>query len=279
MNAKTSSTRVVTNTVVRYRARNRARQKLADAQEKHVAALQEYRDAIKDPYDSQLASVMHAKERSLDRCEHILRQQELEAEHFSFGDAGAHKLAKALKHHREVAHMELPRNEIGPAGIKSLAALLARCTVLTRLNLQGNRFGAEGAKHLGSIIKRCTALQELDVHDCALGAAGAEIFAKAAEKHTSLRVVSLRNNDIGPEGAVVIAKLYIGRNFVIEDIDLSTNNIGGQSGAIALAKAVQASPTIKRLDLRFNNMDMVLRRPANREMLMVFRRDQVVGIW
>lgn len=260
------------------RRRLQAREKLKEAQEEHDNALYEFRRIQCDQYESQLQSVMTKAERNLERWEHILKQQHASKAFFDFGDEGAHTLAKSLKYKRTLERVVLPKNEIGHVGFKSLTSILSRCANLQHLDLRGNPLGPEGGEYLAVILSKCQFLKHLNLHDCGLGAKGVTHFIKAAYQRR-IYTLNLRYNNLGREGGITIARDFLQDNDAVVDLDLANNSIGAGEAAEALAEAIDSATALRCLDLSHNNMNMILRRPKNRELFLRFRKDKVVGIW
>jgi len=265
--------------IICVKRRIESRRKLLKAQAEHDAAKDEMQRILLDQYESQLPSVVAKAERILDRAEHVLKTQTKETEFFSFGDHGAHRIAKAVRRTRTIKSMELPKNEIGPKGLRSLAIVLCKCRRLQKLDLRGNPLYQGGVKSLGPILKRCEGLYELNLNSCNLGHEGIDLLVKSAHKHSNLKKIYLRNNQIGETGAELVATWILKENLILEELDLATNKIGANQGLEALARASSSAPRLKMLDISFNNLKTALRTPEKRNLLLSLRKESVKGIW
>jgi len=259
--------------------RARARKESKKASEKHEELLVEYRRIICDMYESQVASSVKFAEHELERQEYIAKNLHDRQLYFEFGDSGAHTLAKALKRNTTIEEMIIPNNDIGFLGMKSLCIFFNKNPSLVVIDIHKNPIGVEGAQYLANVMKKRQTLRRLNLHGCALGAEGAVLIAQSLSTHPSLLTLNLRDNDIGETGAVAVSKDLISCNKVLKHLDLATNKIGANAGALALSEALSKNTSLEKIDISHNQMDMALRRPANRQLQLSFKVDRVIGIW
>lgn len=97
-------------------------------------------------------------------------------------------------------------------------------------------------------------IKYIHLDDCQLGSQGAMGIADATNRNKNIRVISLRNNGIDDDGAKAFGDLIFKYSSInLEDLNLSFNRIG-DLGGIKLAQGLSKSKSLKRLNMKHNNM-------------------------
>ena len=148
-------------------------------------------------------------------------------------------------------HVEM----IGPEGGSALAkALRFNCTV-TYLDLQYNNIGDIGAAALGEVLRTNTTLKELYLKDNKIGETGSEALGKGLQSNRSLTYLNLNfNHCIGDSGAAAIAKALQIRGTKLTRLDLGFNKISS-SGATSISEALCVNSSLTHLGLWSNKIN------------------------
>jgi uncharacterized protein (TIGR02996 family) len=120
---------------------------------------------------------------------------------------------------------------------------------LENLVLTGNPIGDEGVENLAQ-WKQLANVETLYLSACEISEEGIDQLFSGAPL-AKLKKLTLSNNELGDEGAGVIVKAAA-RMPALEHLELLRCGLS-QSGVKALAKA--KLPTLRRLDVRFNEVD------------------------
>ncbi|KAG0336628.1 hypothetical protein BG004_007956 [Podila humilis] len=209
------------------------------------------------------------------------------------GDKGAGLLAEALKaDHPQNNHflttLELWSNSIGYEGAMALSDALTTNSTLKSLELRCNHIGDRGAQAFATALIANDGLLHLDVRNNAIGDAGVVAVSEALGINaTTLRSLYLDSNDVGDVGAFALTKMLLEKNLALVTLTVEHNRIGhggvealkdmasivyllkinttltalnlnansiGDSGAQAIAKALEANTTLVTLNLGFNHI-------------------------
>ena len=148
-------------------------------------------------------------------------------------------------------HVEM----IGPEGGSALAeALRFNCT-LTYLDLQYNNIGDRGAAALGEVLRTNTTLKELYLAANKIGETGSEALGKGLQSNRTLTHLNLHfNHCIGDSGAAAIAKALQIRGTKLTRLDLGFNKISS-SGATSISEALCVNSCLTHLGLRCNKIN------------------------
>ena len=166
------------------------------------------------------------------------------------GDEGVRSLARALRKCSSLTELLVDGNDIGAEGAGRLAEALGQCSSLAKLQLDRNGIGSEGAGRLAGVLGRCSSLTELHLGSNGIGAEGAGRLAEALDQCPSLAELHLELNFIGPEGAGRLARV-LGQCSALAVLNLGCNRIGDE-GARSLAQVLDQCFSLTVLDLRVN---------------------------
>jgi len=158
----------------------------------------------------------------------------------------------------------------------SLTPALQSNRTLTHLNLRYARIRIAGGKALGEVLQSNRTLTHLNLHANRISHVGAEALAKGLQSNTVLRYLDLSCNWIGDQGAVALAHVlesnhtltYLDASNFAEmmegisdfwrpssDFDDVRSECIGESGALAIAHALQSNCSLTYLDLEGNNVN------------------------
>eukprot|EP01063_Lacrimia_lanifica_P026963 TRINITY_DN3720_c1_g1_i1.p1 TRINITY_DN3720_c1_g1~~TRINITY_DN3720_c1_g1_i1.p1 ORF type:complete len:840 (+),score=285.14 TRINITY_DN3720_c1_g1_i1:150-2669(+) len=160
-------------------------------------------------------------------------------------DLGAIALSAGLIHNKVLGSLELRRCNLTHVGIK---ALLEHGKELTALNLNDNSLHDEGAKvlseHLPNMKLRTLGLQRTGIK------LGGIKLCESFKRTPTLTGIDISQNQLGDAFAEHLSAILAATN--LESLDVNTCRIN-QTGAVALAKALQATPPPKITHLDFSN--------------------------
>ncbi|KAK3287544.1 hypothetical protein CYMTET_4950 [Cymbomonas tetramitiformis] len=178
--------------------------------------------------------------------------------------------------HAGDTHLDLPRRHLQPWDASLLAADLAKGTVsrsLTTIDLQGNilcggatygTYDLGGIKALGVALVSAGTLRSVNVWRNDLQLKGAKALVEEVQKHDvgiklcgtllDVRELNLEKSRLGPAEALLLAN-DLAFNTSLKVLDLAENALcaggpSGNSGYIALAKALEVNCSLTRLGLR-----------------------------
>lgn len=158
----------------------------------------------------------------------------------------------------------------------SLTPALQSNRTLTHLNLQYARVRISGAKALGEVLESNRTLTHINLHANRILHIGAEALAKGLQSNNVLKHLDLSCNWIGDRGAVALAHVlesnhtltYLDAGNYAEtmegipdffrpssDFDDVRSEYIGESGALAIAHALQSNCSLTYLDLQGNNVN------------------------
>ena len=140
-------------------------------------------------------------------------------------DAGASKIAQALKTNYNLVHVNLQGCEITDKGAGALAlALKALAAPLEMLELGSNKIRDPGAKKLAEAIELDFTLVVLSLENNLVGDKGAGALAKSLEFNGKLQELRLDGNKITDAGAKKLAN-SLAYNYVLARLSLNDNKI------------------------------------------------------
>ena len=223
---------------------------------------------------------------NIDAIVHALRNtQTLESitlKHCSLDDEGIEKLAGGLEDHFNTTHeggdslkkLQLKGNKIGNRGVQALEFLFRSSSTLEELDLSTNRIGSKGA----ASILESLAQNKVGIPLSVLNLSQNEIWDLSGNVHytsratkqktnshtrsysflhtnTTLLELNLDGNCLHDEGAEFIsdALRLNNHNCMLNKLYLGYNGIG-DSGATALAKALESNSSIQVLGLAENDI-------------------------
>src|SRR6185312_12729189 len=108
------------------------------------------------------------------------------------------------------------------------------------------------------ITESSTCTLDLNLSKCNIGNTGATVLAKALESNFSLSSLNLVYNEITHIRAKSILEMALDLNSSISltSLDLYNNSIG-DTGATALAKALESNSSLTSLNLRYNQIGVI----------------------
>jgi Ran GTPase-activating protein (RanGAP) involved in mRNA processing and transport len=148
----------------------------------------------------------------------------------------------------------LSENKIGDLCSKSLGNSLAINHTLKRIDIgectDVTSTGWRG--FLKCLSSPVSALEVLEIYKCGINDDGARLIFAALRKNTSLRKLNMSNNKlITYVGWLKSFRLCLGSGLVLEDIDLSENNINDR-GAAMLVNLLLRSRSVSSLSIHDN---------------------------
>ena len=164
------------------------------------------------------------------------------------GDAGARRLADALRRNTALLKLDVMSNAIGGDGAAALADALAANAGLAELRLGLNALGpppgAAAVPALSRMLECNTALRLLDLTGCGLGDAGVAVLCAGLQKNHTLRKLVLDLNGVREAGAEALAHaLTHDSRTALTVLSLARNDVGA-GGAAALRRAVALSTSL-----------------------------------
>ncbi|KAI9325797.1 hypothetical protein DFJ73DRAFT_868353 [Zopfochytrium polystomum] len=168
----------------------------------------------------------------------------LKLHYAGIGDEGINALADGLKSNRSLRELVLSYNSFSSAGVAALSdALTVNCS--TRfLDLSWNKIDAVGAAAIAGALAKNHTVEILDLSSNRLGNAGAAAIAESiiTSENTALKRLALARNEIDQDGVSGVVPLLFRRCHSVMDVCLSSNRVGSGVGAVAIAKALAATP-------------------------------------
>lgn len=167
------------------------------------------------------------------------------------GAAGAKALAGLIASSRsKLRLLDLSVNRIGDAGARRIAEALRASTTIRRLNLASNGIGEEGGAALAHAVATQTSLRILNLSRNSLGPG----IAAALEFNDSLVDVNFSNVALGDEGATAVATaLLANQRPSLTKLNLTANTISDH-GATQLARLLRASTVLRHIDMTGNHV-------------------------
>ena len=131
--------------------------------------------------------------------------------------------------------------------LPALATLVRKSKCLETLDFRWHEFGAHtGWEDFGAALTETTSLTNLNLDGTGLGDDGASAIARGLAANRSVSALWLRSNGIGDPGAIALG--YAMATCRLELLWLWTNNVG-DAGALSLARGLQASTTMRKLNI------------------------------
>ena len=183
-------------------------------------------------------------------------------------DCHAAAFAKALQVNSTLTTLSLSENYIGDLGAAAIAKAMEVNSTLENLVLCRNEIGDSGAAAMAKAVEQNSTLKSLDLSDNDIGDSGAAAMAKALEVNSTLTYLDLSNNGIDDLGAIALAEA-MRINSTLTKLDLGSELVSasaaaeaekmelcsgfcvrwygsgvGDSGAVALAKAIEITRTL-----------------------------------
>jgi Ran GTPase-activating protein (RanGAP) involved in mRNA processing and transport len=170
----------------------------------------------------------------------------------TIGDAGAVKVADALRDNSTVLRMLLAGNSIGAEGAAMLADALHSNAALKMLHLDCNQVGDAGAARFSDALRVNSTLTALHLAHNKIGDSGVAQLANALRTNVTLEGIFLSVNLIGDEGAAQLA-CALRANASVRTLNLASNRVG-DGGAGRLAAALATNSTLTKLHLDRNKI-------------------------
>jgi len=147
-----------------------------------------------------------------------------------FGDAGAARLAAALRHNTRLVVLYLDGNQITAKGAAALFGSLRHHPSIRHVLASHNSFGDAGAASAASFVASSPSLRILKLAGCNIGDDGARALARALRDNSAgnnnggtLEQLVLESNDIGLDGARCLARTGLANNAKLKVLDLRYN--------------------------------------------------------
>ncbi|KAL3773748.1 hypothetical protein ACHAW5_008182 [Stephanodiscus triporus] len=137
-------------------------------------------------------------------------------------------------------------NYLGPDGCRALVnAIIAQPFLAAKdIRISGSQIQDSGAAALGSLLAAAARQPSIEPSD-----------QSALQPVWKLEYLELINNDIGHDGALALGRsLFVGMNRSLATLILDFNPLGS-AGLAALCKGLQTNSTLKKLSVRFCNID------------------------
>lgn len=160
-------------------------------------------------------------------------------------EEGGSAVANAISTCISLTDLSLGDNAIGDRGaIAFSTSLTSKLSQVVSLDLSENMIGPVGGVALGQSLAKSTVLHDFNLGFNSIGN-GADAFGESLKVNTSLTKLDLKANQIENVGALPEMLLT---NGVLADLNLSLNNIGGDS-LIDLEFALRGNTTLTTLNL------------------------------
>jgi len=152
-----------------------------------------------------------------------------------------------------IIEIDLKYNRLGAKGAEVLAAYTKQSTSLKVLDLVKNLIPASGGQMIAEALKENKSLHTLKLGQNDIGDDGIIALAEGLEHNSTLAYLLVEKNDIKLKGAEAMATCLVEHNKDLVGLDLQENEIGDWGGQ-CFAKVIRESGSIKRLDVRNNQM-------------------------
>ena len=170
-------------------------------------------------------------------------QTELEvASGLQVGDAGAAKVAAALRRVPLLTTLVLGSNNITASGASMLAGALYNVPALTSLTIESNaRIGDEGAAALAAALRHLPLLTTFRLSGCGVGDVGAAEIAGALHRIPGLQTLDVSSNAIRNDGLTSLASV-LHRMPDLALLDVSNNDDDMSLWQHPIEKAAKGRP-------------------------------------
>jgi Ran GTPase-activating protein (RanGAP) involved in mRNA processing and transport len=149
----------------------------------------------------------------------------------------------------------IDNNLLSSAGVLHIASVIDRSPHLKHLRLSSLRAGADAiTRVLTSLATNVSTLESLDLSDNQCDVDAALPFSGVCEANTGLRSLSLRDMNLNDDTAYVILRALVMSPVLLETLDLSCNDLTGDSGDAVAFYLVEKSATLVTLALDDNNL-------------------------
>ncbi len=179
------------------------------------------------------------------------------------GPDGAEHLGDALADNRSVTGFWLKRNPIGPRGAAAVARMLQQNRTIRTLDLVHTHIGHVGLRRIVDVLcSYPTSVRRLYLGGNRLDRDDAEVLAELIRINRSIHSLFLGVGRLGDDGAKIIGRA-VAENHNLEVLSLSSNDIG-HVGCDELSSQLQMHPSLRSLDLGYDNSTRVLGERPNR---------------
>eukprot|EP00435_Cladocopium_sp_Y103_P017417 s2926_g4.t1 len=172
----------------------------------------------------------------------------------------AQRAAESLRCNETLQQLTLTRNQLDAEGCKALAPGIAAVRKLQKLRINYSaRMGVEGVEHLMNAVASNLKLREFHFGDNELDTEGWLIVCKTLESHPGIQhldlswAVSESVSGAAAEACGAALAQLLRRNQVLEALLLTEDHLGTQA-VIQLVEAASSHPSLKRLELNYNEM-------------------------
>jgi Ran GTPase-activating protein (RanGAP) involved in mRNA processing and transport len=167
-------------------------------------------------------------------------------------DFGAGSVAKEVKRHARLTHLNMGHNHIGDAGAAAVAEAVKHSPALTALILGWNKIGDAGAAAMANALRHNSSLLMLSLQYNVIGHVGASAFSYALNQNSTLTEFNLRGNDLGHVGAASMADV-MRQNCTLTALNMQYSNIG-DAGTAHVADAMKHNTALTSLNLAGNRI-------------------------
>lgn len=172
------------------------------------------------------------------------------------GDDGAEEIAMGLADDKaHVSVIDLRHNQIGEKGAEHLGESLGNNVYILELYLSYNQILGRGAARLCHSLEPTnagfSAISILDLRHCGIDDEGGVKVGLSFRGNTALRNIGLSGNYLGDKTAAAIASALQNERCMIQSLNLSNNEIGGEGGKM-IGHAIRTNVELKELILSGN---------------------------
>ncbi len=132
--------------------------------------------------------------------------------------------------------------------IPRISSRIAHCVTIRKLDFNGSRICQEVLVELLQGISMNNSLISLSLQNCGIGSSLAKDLDHMLANHSSLETLDLSSNNIRGETISLLAKSGLEKNISLKKLLLSQNPIGDK-GAESLVELLVSNPTIQYLSL------------------------------
>lgn len=147
----------------------------------------------------------------------------------NIGPQGCGMLGKAIAGNIYIQELQLGNCNMRDSGAQLLMPVIAELSDLLILNISSNKLTPTGASHVGDMLERTLYLEVIDLSWNTLGPRGCGRVITALSENKTLKKLNLAWNSA--QDAVMRLEEVL-QDGVLEEIDLSSNNIGEKQAQV-----------------------------------------------
>ena len=178
------------------------------------------------------------------KCLSVSRLYKLNISHNEINEQAVDDIAQLLSQISELEELDLSCNNLQVTKIVKLLNEVQYTASFMRLNISNNGLNNKAAHGIATFLSHNHQVKELDLSYNNLQAAGTIVICNGMSNLQSLIKLSFRNNNISDEAANEIAVVLF-QNTLLEELDLSHNNLGALGSLHIIRNMIKLSDLMK----------------------------------